>query len=97
MESEVMELVLAGRKIEAVKLVRERTGLGVKEALDAVEAIAAGRRMPDVKRQRAASIGDARAEIMVLKSQGQAISAIKLIRQVTGLGLKEAKDLYEAL
>jgi ribosomal protein L7/L12 len=97
MEYEVMELVRAGRKVEAVKLVRERTGLGLKEALDAVEAIAAGGRMPDVKRQRMASVGDARAEIMSLKSQGQAISAIKLIRQVTGLGLKEAKDLYDAL
>ncbi|GIJ46422.1 hypothetical protein Val02_33080 [Virgisporangium aliadipatigenens] len=97
MEYEVMELVRAGRKIEAVKLVRERTGLGLKEALDAVEAIAAGGRMPDIKRQRAASIGDARAEIMALKARGQAIPAIKLIRQVTGLGLKEAKDLYEAL
>jgi ribosomal protein L7/L12 len=97
MEDQVRELVRAGRKIEAVKLVRERTGLGLREALQAVEAVEAGGRLPDVKRPRPVDVGDARAQIMSLKAQGQAISAIKLIRQVTGLGLKEAKDMYDAL
>lgn len=31
----------AGRKIAAIKLVRERTGSGLKDAKDAVEALAA--------------------------------------------------------
>ena len=38
MDAEVDELLRAGRKIEAVKLVRERTGLGLKEALARVDA-----------------------------------------------------------
>lgn len=40
--AEVVRLLRAGRKIEAVKLYRERFGGGLKEAKDAVERIAAG-------------------------------------------------------
>ncbi len=36
---EIRALIRADRKIEAIKLVRERTGLGLAEAKDAVEAI----------------------------------------------------------
>jgi hypothetical protein len=40
---EVVELVRAGKKIEAIKLYREITGVGLKESKDAVDAIEAGR------------------------------------------------------
>ena len=33
------QLISAGKKIEAIKLVRERTGLGLKDAKDAVERL----------------------------------------------------------
>ena len=36
---ELEQLLSAGKKIEAIKLVRERTGLGLKEAKDAVERL----------------------------------------------------------
>ena len=36
-DQEVDALLRAGRKIEAIKLVRERTGLGLKAAKDLVE------------------------------------------------------------
>ncbi len=36
---EVHSLAAAGRKIEAIKLYREVTGLGLKEAKDAVDAM----------------------------------------------------------
>lgn len=42
----VVELVDAGRKIEAIKAYREATGAGLNEAKDAVEAIAAKRNTP---------------------------------------------------
>ena len=41
--STVEGLLAAGRKIEAIKLYREQHGVGLKEAKEAVEAIAAGR------------------------------------------------------
>jgi len=37
--ADVLQQVRAGRKIEAIKLYRQATGLGLKEAKDAVEAI----------------------------------------------------------
>jgi ribosomal protein L7/L12 len=37
--SEVRALLRSGRTIEAIKLYRERTGLGLREARDAVEAM----------------------------------------------------------
>ena len=40
---------------------------------------------------------DSVAEIRLLKQQGKQIQAIKLMRERTGLGLKEAKDRVDAL
>ena len=37
------------------------------------------------------------AEVRSLKAQGKLINAIKVYRERTGLGLKEAKDAVEAL
>ena len=43
---DVRQLVLQGKKIDAIRLYRERTGLGLKEAKDAVEALARGVAIP---------------------------------------------------
>jgi ribosomal protein L7/L12 len=40
-DNRILELVRTGRKIEAIKEYRQRTGAGLKEAKDAVEALAA--------------------------------------------------------
>jgi ribosomal protein L7/L12 len=37
---EVVDAITAGNKIQAIKHYRERTGVGLKEAKDAVEALA---------------------------------------------------------
>ena len=39
-DAEVRRLVETGHKIEAIKLVRQQTGLGLKEAKDQVDALA---------------------------------------------------------
>ena len=39
-EPELLSLLGRGEKIQAIKLYRERTGVGLKEAKDAVEALA---------------------------------------------------------
>jgi len=46
LEPEIVSLLEQGRKIEAVKLYREKTGVDLKEAKDAVEAIAAEHHIP---------------------------------------------------
>ena len=40
LEAELISTVKAGRRIEAIKLYRERTGAGLKEARDAVDKLA---------------------------------------------------------
>lgn len=40
---------------------------------------------------------DVRSKVIALKQGGQLILAIKLVRDRTGLGLKEAKDYVDAL
>ncbi len=39
-EAEVLELLRGDKKIEAIKVYREKTGIDLKEAKDAVEALA---------------------------------------------------------
>ena len=37
--TEVMEAIIAGRKIEAIKLLREQTGMGLMEAKELVDSV----------------------------------------------------------
>jgi len=43
-----------------------------------------------------ADAGDAKKTVMLTGAGGQKISVIKVVREITGLGLKEAKDLVDA-
>jgi hypothetical protein len=45
-ETELLDLLRRGRKIDAIKLHRQRTGAGLKEAKDAVEALAVRNGLP---------------------------------------------------
>lgn len=92
---EVRDFVRAGRKIEAIKRYRELTGVGLKEAKDAVE-------MPDFAPPLAPppvpGENDPRmAQVRTLATAGQKIEAIKLYRMITGLGLKESKDAVDKM
>ncbi|WP_346660487.1 ribosomal protein L7/L12 [Nannocystis sp. ILAH1] len=109
------------RKIDVIKLIREATGLGLKDAKDLSEStdvtIKAGLREDEARKlAQALTAVDARVSIrgeaapepsrlpeptigygVVLRSCGEhKISVIKLIREATALGLKEAKDLAES-
>jgi ribosomal protein L7/L12 len=95
----VVELARAGRLIDAIKLHREQTGLGLKEAKDAVEAMRDGRE-PERAAPAAAThagSGDTLTRVTALLAAGQKIEAIKLYREATGVDLKAAKDAVEAL
>jgi ribosomal protein L7/L12 len=91
-DADLALLVQQGQKIPAIKLYRERTGAGLKEAKDAVEAIAAGE-VPAGK----VTTPPSDDEIISLLQQGQKIPAIKLYRERTGAGLKESKEAVEAM
>ena len=97
---QIQQLARAGKKIEAIKLVRAQTGLGLKEAKDAVEAIERGELVELTLRATSttqAVSGIDPDQITELLLQGKKIEAIKLVREQTGLGLKEAKDVVEAI
>lgn len=89
------QLLRAGRKIEAIKRYRELTGVGLKEAKDAVEALESGRSatLPP-KSALLRQVNDSEIEAQI--RSGHLIDAIKLYREKTGVGLKEAKDAVEA-
>ncbi len=89
------QLVRAGRKIEAIKRHRELTGVGLKEARDAVDALESGRSatLPP-KSSLLRQVNDSEIEAQI--RSGHLIDAIKLYREKNGVGLKEAKDAVEA-
>jgi large subunit ribosomal protein L7/L12 len=93
LDGRVRALLIDGRKIEAIKLYRNMTGAGLKEAKDAVEALERDGSLPN--RDKPMSGGD--ADILDLLRGGQKIRAIKLYRDRTGSGLAEAKEAVEAL
>ena len=93
--AEVRALAIAGNKIAAIKLYRELTGVGLKEAKDYVDALESDS-SPLAASPVAASSGDL-ADVRALALQGQKIQAIKLYRELTGAGLKEAKDYVDSL
>jgi ribosomal protein L7/L12 len=97
---QIQQLTRAGKKIEAIKLVREQTGLGLKEARDAVEAIERGETVALTLRATPAAHGVSGIDldqINELLLQNKKIEAIKLYREQTGLGLKEARDAIDAI
>jgi kynurenine formamidase/ribosomal protein L7/L12 len=91
--NEIVLLLQGGKKIGAIKLYRERTGVGLKEAKDAVEALERGESLPT----REPVDSSMEAEIVRLLEAGKKIEAIKVYRERTGVGLKEAKDAVEAV
>jgi ribosomal protein L7/L12 len=92
-----MELVAQGKKIQAIKDLRAASGLGLKEAKDAVDAMAAGHDISGVLLPRLEVPATAEERARKLIAQGRTIQAINLIREETGLGLKEAKEAADGL
>jgi ribosomal protein L7/L12 len=77
-----------GETVLAIKLLREQTGLGLKEAKELIEA---------QTKQRAAPPADLPPSITDALRRGQKIEAIRLLREYTGLGLAEAKRMVESM
>jgi ribosomal protein L7/L12 len=83
--------------IGAVKLYRQVTGVGVAEAKDAVEAISQNQ-IPDTKPELGGTrISSLEAGVRSLLMEGKKIDAIKLVREKTSAGLREAKLIVESI
>jgi ribosomal protein L7/L12 len=91
---EVKAAIDRGAKIEAIKLLRDATGLGLKEAKDAVENIEAGGSFVAAQPNATAPGNEGIARALL---QGNRLEAIRLYREQNDVGLKEAKDAVEAM
>ena len=95
----IRELVQQGKKIDAIKLVREQTDLSLKDAKEAVDALERGE-TPELSPRPSVSAGPNGLDLAPIQDQllhGNKIAAIKLYREQTGVGLKEAKEAVEAI
>lgn len=104
--TKVRDLYAKGDKMRAVKELREATGLGLADAVRIADKLGgagkpktAGPSMVKATTGSvAADIGpDNEAAIRSMLGEGNKIAAIKRVRELTGMGLKEAKDYVEAL
>ncbi|MEV4668822.1 ribosomal protein L7/L12 [Microbacterium sp. LWO12-1.2] len=114
--AEIDRLVAAGQKINAIKVLREHSGLSLKDAKDRIDHWSASTTAPHLaavsnagaayssitpasatpSSVRAALPASVVADIDRLVAGNQQIAAIKLVREHTGLGLKESKNVIDA-
>lgn len=92
----VHEALQRGEILEAIKHLREATGLGLKEAKDVVEALQKGGTV-NISMEVKSETTTLSPEALAALQNGNKIEAIKLVREQMGLGLKEAKDVVEAV
>ena len=96
--SDVLAALKRGDTLTAIKLLRASTGLGLKEAKQAIDAhlgihsASASTAVPP----RTAQPGTLPQSVVAAMQSGNTIEAIKLLREQTGLGLKDAKDAVDA-
>ncbi|MEU8068447.1 50S ribosomal protein L7/L12 [Micromonospora sp. NPDC048169] len=97
-QAEVLRLIHAGRQVEAVKVMREQTGLSLLDAKRAVDALAAGGTWPPGAPAPGKGVDEAvRAEAARLLHRGKKIQAIKVVREHTHMSLADAKRYVESL
>lgn len=93
-QAQVKRLMATGQKLEAIKVYREATGVGLAEAKAAVEA-----ELSEVQAPPALSHTPEEFEqeiVRRLTAEGM-IPTIKWVREQTRLGLKDSKDLVDRI
>ena len=83
----VVEAIAAGRSVEAIKRLREATGMSLADAKAAIDRYAT----------TDASDQEPSAEVLAALAAGRKLEAIKLFRDQTGVGLRDARIRIEAL
>lgn len=91
----VVQALESGEQITAIKLLRESSGLGLKEAKDLIEAYQRGGAAPVAPASTASA--SLPAEVVAAMQAGRKIEAIKLLREHNGMGLAAAKEAVETI
>ncbi len=99
LEERVLDALRRERKIEAIKVYREATGATLADAKRAVERYEVKQPLTHAPLSPPPTQLDDAAwrQLRALVARGQKIQAIKLYRELTGVGLREAKDAIDAL
>ncbi len=101
-----IEVLLRQRgKIHAIKLLREQRPMSLRDAKDAVERVEAGLALGTAPAAPSLGSGylpsgvapEVLAQVRQLKSRNQVIQAIKVMRQHTGMSLRDAKDAVDRM
>ena len=103
-KQEILSLAQQNSKIEAIKWVIDHSDLGLKQAKDYVESLlenSSGNSSHfTFQSSTDSSISSSSIplqEIHLLLQQGRKIEAIKLVKDSSNIGLKEAKEYIESL
>lgn len=102
LDAQLLTLCRQGKKLEAVKLCKDTTGLGLKESKDYVESLyEKSENVGNISEMGGAeknATGNAfDTQLIKLCQQNRKLEAVKLYRDTTGKGLKESKDYIDAL
>ncbi|WP_205302750.1 ribosomal protein L7/L12 [Nonomuraea montanisoli] len=109
LDARVRHLAATGQPIHAIKLLRQHTGMGLKEAKDAVDGLAHGRPIrhpalqphptpPSVAAvQPAGHTADLAARVRALKRDGRTEQAVFLVRGETGMDHDEATAFVDSV
>lgn len=96
---QIADLIRQDRKLEAIRALKEQTGVDLATAKDAVERIARSlddappfQGAPDLEAGPAAPPADMPAGVIELARSGNVIAAIKRYRDETGSTLAEARS-----
>ena len=105
---EAVAALQRGSLIEAIKIVRDKTGLDLKSAKEAVERYANGegatadwqegdwgRGEPEGSGMQGNGPAAVPSAALTALAKGNKVEAVRLTREATGLGLAEAKQLVE--
>lgn len=92
---EIQELIRQRKKIHAIKLIRERTGLGLKEAKDLADAMEHGYQPP--VSAPAGTRPPLSERVRALRDAGDRPSAVAMVQAETGMSRDEAERFVSAL
>jgi ribosomal protein L7/L12 len=90
------ELMADGKLVQAVRVVRTETGLGLREAKEYAESLGATGE-PPVPRPVDGVDEETRTRARALVRDGKPVMAVKVVRDGTGWSLRQAKEFVDGL
>jgi len=94
---EIHELIHQKQIIQAIKLYRETTGVGLAEAKEAIEEMAGDEFTKPASGVRDYDNPILESRIKSLLARRRKVDAVKIYREEYGVGLKEAKDAVDRI